>query len=33
MGRTDKAKELKLQSYDFSFCVELPIKAAKKVLF
>ena len=30
MGKTGKAKLLNLQSYDFSFCVELPIKAKKK---
>ena len=30
MGKTQKAKNLELKSKDFSFCVELPIKAAKK---
>ncbi len=29
MARTDCAKELKLSSRDFSFCVELPIKARR----
>ena len=29
MARTDCAKELKLNSRDFSFCVELPIKARR----
>jgi len=30
MGKTDKAKSLDLKSKDFTFCVELPIKASKK---
>ncbi len=30
MGKTKKAKDLNLKSIDFAFCVELPIKAAKK---
>ena len=29
IGHTEKAKLLKLESKDFSFCVELPIKAKK----
>ena len=29
MGRTDKAKMLNLSQKDFTFCVELPIKAKK----
>ena len=29
IGQTEKAKLLKLESKDFSFCVELPIKAKK----
>tara|TARA_B100000886_G_scaffold332039_1_gene284270 strand:- start:150 stop:821 length:672 start_codon:yes stop_codon:yes gene_type:complete len=30
MGKTSKAKDLKLNSKDFKFCVELPIKAQRK---
>ena len=30
IGKTSKANELNLVKKDFSFCVELPIKAAKK---
>jgi hypothetical protein len=30
MGKTDKAKLLELTMLDFSYCVELPIKAHKK---
>ena len=30
MGKSEKAKILNLKSKDFSFCVELPIKATKK---
>ena len=30
MGKTSKAKDLKLNSKDFKFCVELPIKAKRK---
>ncbi len=30
MGKTSKAKDLKLKSKDFKFCVELPIKAQRK---
>ena len=30
MGKTSKAKDLKLNSKDFRFCVELPIKAQRK---
>ena len=30
IGKTNKAKELNLNKKDFSFCVELPIKAVKK---
>ncbi len=30
MGKTSKAKDLKLNSKDFRFCVELPIKAKRK---
>ena len=29
LGKTDKAKNLNLTSFDFRFCVELPIKANK----
>ena len=29
LGKTDKAKKLNLTQKDFSFCVELPIKARK----
>jgi len=29
MGNTDKVKKIDLQSKDFGFCVELPIKAAR----
>lgn len=32
LGRTDKVKNLNLQSKDFCFCVELPIKAHKNKL-
>ena len=32
VGKTNKAKELKLQQKDFTFCVELPIKAKKSNL-
>ena len=30
LGKTDKAKNLNLTSFDFRFCVELPIKANKQ---
>ena len=30
LGKTSKAKDLKLNSKDFKFCVELPIKAKRK---
>ena len=30
MGKTSKARDLSLISKDFSFCVELPIKAKRK---
>jgi len=30
IGKTSKAKDLKLNSKDFKFCVELPIKAKRK---
>ena len=30
LGKTDKAKNLNLTSFDFGFCVELPIKANKQ---
>ena len=30
MGKSERAKALNLKSKDFSFCVELPIKASKK---
>ena len=30
MGKSEKAKILNLKSKDFSFCVELPIKASKE---
>ena len=30
IGKTSKAKDLKLKSKDFKFCVELPIKAQRK---
>jgi hypothetical protein len=30
MGKTKLALKLDLQSHDFAFCVELPIKAHKK---
>ena len=30
VGKTSKAKDLKLNSKDFKFCVELPIKAKRK---
>ena len=29
VGKTFKAKQLKLNSQDFAFCVELPIKAKR----
>ena len=32
MGKSEKAKILNLKSKDFSFCVELPIKASKKII-
>ena len=32
LGNTEKVKNLKLIKEDFSFCVELPIKAKKKGL-
>ena len=32
LGKTEKAKKLNLSSKDFRFCVELPIKAKKKLL-
>ena len=32
LGNTKKVEELKLNSKDFSFCVELPIKAKKQDL-
>ena len=32
LGRTSKAKELNLNSKDFGFCVELPIKAKRKLM-
>ena len=32
VGKTNKAKELNLNSNDFCFCVELPIKAKKKLM-
>jgi glycosyltransferase involved in cell wall biosynthesis len=32
LGKTSKAKELNLNSKDFGFCVELPIKANKKLM-
>ena len=30
LGKTDKAKNLNLTSFDFGFCVELPIKASRQ---
>ena len=30
LGKTKKALDLNLQSQDFTFCVELPIKAQRK---
>ena len=30
IGKTSKAKDLRLDSKDFKFCVELPIKAKEK---
>ena len=30
IGKTSKAKDLRLDSKDFKFCVELPIKAKRK---
>lgn len=32
LGKTNKARELNLNSKDFGFCVELPIKANKKLM-
>lgn len=32
VGHTDKAKQLRLNSQDFAFCVELPIKAKKSLM-
>ena len=32
IGKTSKAKDLRLGSKDFKFCVELPIKAKVKIL-
>ena len=32
LGKTENTKKLNLESKDFSFCVELPIKAKRKGL-
>ena len=33
LGKTSSAKKLKLNQKNFSFCVELPIKAIKNKMF
>ena len=33
MGSTSAFKELDMSFNDFSFCVELPIKAKKKIIY